>query len=353
MTPVIAITYHFSARCIGGSLARHPAENTLINPTGSTAAAGGRASTLSDLVAIARPDHWFKNIFMLPGAGLALVLAEEALATEVINLLMGLASACLIVSANYTINEWLDAAFDRHHPVKQHRPPAAGRLSASLVYAQWVALAGSGLSIASWISHNFLLFSLTLLLMGLVYNVRPLRTKDRQYLDVLSESVNNPLRFLLGWSAIVDGVLPPSSVLLAYWMGGAYLMAIKRYAEYRFIADPDLASRYRRSFRYYTEQSLLASAFFYALVSAFFLGVFLIKYRIEFLLSMPFLALLFTWYLIIGMRAQSVAQSPEKLYREWPFVAYVAALGVLIVVLFFVDLPWLHVLVEHRAIAPH
>jgi hypothetical protein len=68
---------------------------------------------------------------------------------------------------------------------------------------------------------------------------------------------------------------------------------------------------------------------------------------------MPFLALLFTWYLVIGMRAQSVAQSPEKLYREGPFVAYVAALSVLIVLLFFIDLPWLNVLVENRAILPH
>ena len=318
----------------------------------SDAAARGRNTLIGDLIAIARPDHWFKNVFMLPGAALALVLTEETLASELVDLLLAVASACLIASANYTINEWLDAEFDRHHPVKQHRPSAAGRLSARLVYAQWGVLALAGLSIASAVSHNFLLFSLALLLMGLVYNVKPLRTKDRHYLDVLSESVNNPLRFLLGWSAIIDGVLPPSSILLAYWMGGAYLMAIKRYAEYRFIADPELAGRYRRAFRYYTQESLLASAFFYALVSAFFLGVFLIKYRIEFLLSMPFLALLFTWYLIIGMRAQSVAQSPEKLYREGPFIAYVAALSLLIVVLFFIDLPWLNVLVENRAILP-
>jgi hypothetical protein len=46
------------------------------------------------------------------------------------------------------------------------------------------------------------------------------------------------------------------------------------------------------------------------------------------------------------MRAQSPAQNPERLYKEKPFVLYVAALGGLIVLLFFVELPWLHVLVE-------
>jgi len=322
---------------------------TETRPAATLRGAPGRTQ-LADLVAIARPDHWFKNIFMLPGAALALILTQDALSPKLVYLLSGVVSTCLIASANYTINEWLDAAFDRHHPIKRLRPSAAGRVSAVAVYLQWVVLAAVGLSIAAAISTSFLLFSALLLTMGLVYNVKPLRTKDRQYLDVLSESVNNALRFLLGWSAIIGDVLPPSSILLAYWMGGAYLMAIKRYAEYRFINSAELAGLYRRSFRFYTEESLLASAFFYALCSAFFLGVFLIKYRIEFLISMPFLALLFTWYLVIGMRAQSPVQNPEKLYRERPFLLYVAALGGLIVLLFFVHLPWLNVLVENHVL---
>jgi decaprenyl-phosphate phosphoribosyltransferase len=308
------------------------------------------ATLVANMVAIARPDHWFKNIFMLPGGALALVLASDPLPWAIGWLLLALVSTCLIASANYTINEWLDAEFDRHHPLKKYRPSAAGQITAVVAYAQWAGLAIVGMSIAAAISTNFFLFSGMFLAMGLVYNVKPIRTKDRQYLDVLSESVNNVLRFMLGWSAIISDVLPPSSILLAYWMGGAYLMAIKRYAEYRFINSAELAGLYRRSFKYYTEESLLASAFFYALCSAFFLGVFLIKYRIEFLLSIPFLAFLFTWYLVIGMRAQSPAQSPEKLYREKPFVLYVAGLSGLIVVLFFVHLPWLNVLVHNHVL---
>lgn len=320
------------------------------DPPGLVPAERARGGTLSDYVAIARRDHWFKNIFMLPGAALAFVLTGGVSSDGLIALLFGVVSTCLIASASYTINEWLDADHDRHHPIKRLRPSVAGRVRAPLVYLQWAGLATVGLGIAALISTSFLIFSVLLLLMGLVYNVRPLRTKDRHYLDVLSESINNPLRFLLGWSAIAPEVLPPSSILLAYWMGGAYLMAIKRYAEYRFIGDPALAGLYRRSFRSYTEQSLLVSAFFYALSAAFFLGIFLIKYRIEFILSMPLLALLFAWYLVIGMRAQSVAQSPERLYRERPFVLYVLALAALITVLFFVDMPWLNVLLEDHVL---
>lgn len=311
------------------------------------AAAGWR-----DYVAIARPDHWFKNVFVLPGIAFGLILQPRLDLALVWAIVAGLLSTCLIASANYTINEWLDAQFDRHHPIKRLRPSAAGRIAAPLVYLQWTVLAIAGLALAATVNQPFLAFAAALLVMGLVYNVEPVRTKDRPYLDVLSEAVNNPLRFLLGWSIVIGTVLPPSSILLAYWMSGAYLMAIKRYAEYRFIGDAEVAGKYRASFRWYSEDKLLASAFFYGLTASFFLGVFLIKYRIEFLVCLPFLALLFTWYLVIGMRARSTAQTPELLYRERSFMAYVAFVAALVALLFVVDLPWLHLLSESRVSIP-
>jgi hypothetical protein len=144
----------------------------------------------------------------------------------------------------------------------------------------------------------------------------------------------------------VSGAWPPTSVLLAYWMGGAFLMAVKRYSEFRYIADPVLAGQYRRSFLVYTEHTLLVSAFFYALCAAFFLGIFLIKYRIELIVSFPFFSLLFAWYLAIGLRPYSATQAPEKLYEEPRFLAYVVILMILVAVLLFVDMPWLSILVS-------
>ncbi len=319
-----------------------------LEATTNTAQALGK---LAVRAALARPDHWFKNVFMLPGAALAMILSDKAgFGLEMVYLLIGIAATCLIASANYTINEYLDAEFDRFHPVKKNRPSAVGLVSARMAYTQWAVLAAAGLGISALLNLQFFICAATLLVMGLAYNVKPLRTKDRIYLDVVSESVNNPLRFMLGWAAIVGNVLPPSSILIAYWMGGAYLMAIKRYSEYRFIDNPEVAGSYRRSFRYYDEESLLVSAFFYALTSAFFLGVFLIKYRVEFLLAMPFLAVLFTWYLKIGMRKDSVTQKPEHLYKERPFALYVGVVSMLIFVLFLIDLPWLNSLVDYHVL---
>lgn len=308
-------------------------------------------ASISSYIAIARPDHWFKNIFMLPGIALALTLSDNPIESNVlINILLAVFSTCLIASANYTINEWLDAEFDKHHPVKCNRPSVSGNLSAFWVYTQWFILSIIGLSIAYSLGLHFLIYSAILLVMGVLYNVKPIRTKDRIYLDVLSESINNPLRLMLGWTAVISNIIPPSSVLLAYWMGGAFLMAIKRYSEFRFIDDPERAGLYRRSFMFYNEQKLLLSSFFYALTSAFFFGVFLIKYKVEFLLTVPFLAFLFVWYMYIGMREDAVTQRPEKLYEEKKFMAYLVLLGLLVALAFFIEIPWLDFLVNEQVL---
>jgi hypothetical protein len=129
-------------------------------------------------------------------------------------------------------------------------------------------------------------------------------------------------------------------------MGGAFLMGVKRYAEYRYIGNAEQAGLYRRSFRFYTEEKLLLSSIFYALTSAFFLGIFLIKYRIELLISFPLFAILFVWYLEIGMRPHSPTKDPEKFYREKSFMAYLVFLSVVVALLLVTDIPALQVFVE-------
>jgi len=73
--------------------------------------------------------------------------------------------------------------------------------------------------------------------------------------------------------------------------------------------------------------------------AGFFLGVFLVKYRIELLLGLPFVALLFAWYLRIGLKPDSAAQHPERLYRERAFIAYVGLVAVVLTALVFIDIP--------------
>lgn len=300
-------------------------------------------SSLSDYIAIARPDHWFKNIFMVPGMLFAVIYFEIDFTFSLfLKILIGVFSTCLIASANYVINEWLDAEFDRYHPVKKHRPSVSKNLKSQYIYLEYAILAVTGLLLAIYISLPFFFLELLLLIMGVLYNVKPFRTKDKPFLDVLSESVNNPIRLALGWYIFVPVMFPPLSIIVAYWMGGAYLMAVKRFSEYRFIDNPKTAGLYRKSFIFYNVNSLLISSFFYALTSTFFLGIFLVKNRIELLISFPFLALLFAWYLKIGLQKDSPAQKPEKLYQQKNFRLYIIFLTILFIALLFIDIPALN-----------
>jgi 4-hydroxybenzoate polyprenyltransferase len=307
--------------------------------------------SIKSYITIARPSHWFKNVAVLPGTVIAALFTNTPVSELAWPLLIGLISICLIASANYVINEWLDAKFDHFHPVKKNRPSVVGDVKAPLVYIEYVILSVAGPGLAMLISTHFFSTAIAFLIMGILYNVEPLRTKDRVYLDVLSESANNPIRLLLGWFIVTNQCMPPSSLILGYWMGGAFLMAIKRYAELQVIADPHASKLYRRTFGYYTKESLLVSAFFYGECSAFFLGVFLIKYRIELLFSLPFFAFLFSLYLHIGLKPNSIAQNPERLYREKFFILYVVILTIVVSVLLFLDLPWLNWFLQNSFIS--
>lgn len=298
---------------------------------------------ISPYVQIARPDHWFKNVFMLAGVLLGVLYSPEMISPAIAwTVLLGLGSICLVASANYVINEILDAPTDLSHPVKRNRPIPAGRVWLPLAYAEWVILALSGLAIAYIIGVHFFITSAIFLLMGIVYNVPPVRTKELPYLDVVSEAVNNPLRLALGWFAVGNVAIPPMSLLLFFWMIGAFFMATKRFSEYRAIADAKRAAAYRSSFRYYDDNRLLVSMFFFATAAALFLGIFIIRYKLELILIIPLVAGFFSWYMRVALKDESAAQSPERLYRERGLVVYLIVCLVAFVAIMFVKIPLLY-----------
>ena len=307
-----------------------------------------KEANYKNYIKIARFDHWIKQLFILPGFFLAYILVgtTETTLNIAITVFLGLLATSAAASANYCINEWLDAGFDKYHPVKKNRPFVTGKLKPAIVIAEYSFFSIISLCIAYFISPEVLLSIGVFLLMGILYNVRPVRTKDLPYIDILSESLNNAIRLIIGWFCITVIVLPPVSIVFGYWMGGAFLMAAKRFAEYRMIGDPEQAKLYRKSFGRYSELSLLLSTVFYGFLSIFFCGIYLIKHRIELLLFIPFLCGLFCYYLGICFKTDSAAQKPEKLYREKGLLLYTAFLFVLFIALHFINIPMLESLLD-------
>ena len=298
--------------------------------------------TVGGHLRIMRPDYWVKNVFVLPGIAVALMVYPDAWqGSLVLSVLLGLISTCLVASSNYVLNEILDAPFDRQHPTKCDRPVPSGRVWLPLGYAQWFGLMAAGVGLGALISPALAATLLALWVMGCVYNVPPVRSKDLPYIDVLTEAVNNPLRMLIGWFIVGSANLVPVSLLLSYWMIGAFFMAIKRFAEFRHINDGSRAAKYRKSFAYYTEARLLNSIVFYVAAAMMFFGAFTIRYRVELVLAFPFIAAVIAVYFDMGFKHDSAAASPERLYREPALMVAVCVCVAVITVLFLTDIPFL------------
>jgi decaprenyl-phosphate phosphoribosyltransferase len=292
-------------------------------------------------LAIARLDHSIKNLFVLPGVIVPLSAYPSLLTSHlVVTLCIAFVSITLVACSNYVINEVLDAPFDRLHPIKKNRPAARGVVNIPLAYVQWLAMMIVGVAIGFvYIGRMFALVAIVLWIMGCLYNFPPIRTKDKPFVDVLTESVNNPLRMLLGWYAVTSVLVPPISLLIAYWMIGCYFMALKRFSELNEIGDRSVAGSYRKSFQYYTPERLLVSVVFYASTAMLFLGAFIIRYRIELILGFPLVALTMAIYLQIAFKPESAVQNPEKLYREPLLMASFVATSLVMGLLLFIHMP--------------
>lgn len=289
---------------------------------------------------ICRPDHWLKNIFILFGhvVAWALVLNFQWNAELIGIAALSLIPACLIASANYILNEILDAPFDAVHPTKRLRGIPAGKVKVAYLWWLKVALIGLAFLLCWWWHFNwaYQMALLLLLLSGIVYNVPPLRLKDRAFLDVIAESFNNPVRLWLGYYALVPPhSVPPLSIVLAWWSFGALLMTGKRYSEFRFIGDAEVSGRYRKSFRVYTETSLILAMITYANLFCFCTGVAMAVYPVlnNLVLVFPVIVMAVIVYFHHAMKPETARLEPEQLLRNPWIIVWTTVTGTATIVL--------------------
>ena len=150
------------------------------------------------------------------------------------------------------------------------------------------------------------------------------------------------VRILAGWFIAGPRALPSVSLIAAYWMIGCYLMALKRLAEYHTLGSGEAARLYRRSFGFYNDARLLVSVMFYASAAMLFFGAFMIRYRMELILSVPLVALWMALYLRLALKPDSPVQTPELLHRSPSIMIAGSLCAIGITILLFVDIPVLY-----------
>lgn len=105
----------------------------------------GPRPVLLNLLISLRPGQWTKNLFVFA----ALVFAERLTdTTSVIKAVIAFVVFCALSSTIYLINDVLDRAQDRRHPLKSHRPIASAALSPNVALTAAVVL-GTGAMVAA------------------------------------------------------------------------------------------------------------------------------------------------------------------------------------------------------------
>lgn len=233
-----------------------------------------------DYIKILRPNQWFKNLVVTIGVIAALFYFKIDITVSILleKIFPSFILSCLVSSANYIINDIVDEKSDFYHPIKKNRIINNQKISRHSLY-----LIVGFLFVVSFLAGEIIygrgvfiaLFSL--FLAGIFYNIKPLRFKDLPFLDVIAESVNNPIRILIGWFTVSKLlVYPPLTFLLFFWTSGAALMSLKRYIELKFLLrngeQPPFL--YRNSYRTYTLSKISFMVLLYMFISVIFLTLF-------------------------------------------------------------------------------
>ena len=171
-----------------------------------------------------RPHQWVKNALVF----VPLAAAHETGAGPYLVAAGMFAALSAASSSAYLLNDLLDLPHDRGHPLKRHRPMAAGKVPLLPMIGIGCALAAGSLALAFWLSATAALWVLLYLVATCAYS---LSLKRRIFVDVVALAMLYAVRVLAGAAAVS---VPLSPWLLAFFLFLFLALAIvKRYGELR------------------------------------------------------------------------------------------------------------------------
>jgi 4-hydroxybenzoate polyprenyltransferase len=166
-----------------------------------------RRVNLADYWNALRPQHWLKNLLVFVPVFAAHSFYEPALLGRT---LFAFVAFCCCASSGYLFNDLFDLSADRHHPKKNVRPFASGRLPLSYAVAMVPTLIILGCVLAALVSRPLVG---VLLLYSSLTCTYSLYIKKVALLDVIVLAGLYTIRLMAGAVAIA---IWPSEWLLAF-----------------------------------------------------------------------------------------------------------------------------------------
>jgi 4-hydroxybenzoate polyprenyltransferase len=187
------------------------------------------------IIRIARPIHWVKNLALFGALLLTGTLYETGLFKDV---LLAFFSFSFATSATYIFNDILDAKSDKLHPVKKNRPIASGKLPLSIAVFELLSFIFMSLVLATPLNQIFTTLILIYLGLQILYS---LGLKNIHVVDILIIATGFILRVYAG--AFVINAHLSVWFLLCVVSASLFLAAGKRRAEINLLEAVDGGTR--------------------------------------------------------------------------------------------------------------
>lgn len=201
-----------------------------------------RPSVAASLFRALRPAQWTKNLIVFA----ALIFGQRLLdPTSVLQAMVAFLAFCALSGVVYLLNDIVDRDADRRHPLKRHRPIAAGHLSVPVAVASGAVLLTLATAGAVWLGMAFLVHAGGYVALQVAYS---LGLKRQVILDVLSIALGFVIRASAGGAAI--GVPVSQWLLVCTILLALFLALAKRRHEITLLGED--ATRHRAILEEYT-----------------------------------------------------------------------------------------------------
>lgn len=181
-----------------------------------------KKNTMQALTQLVRPRQWVKNSFVFIG----LLFTQNLNQHLILKVIIAAVAFCLVSSAVYVMNDFVDRDYDRNHPIKRKRPLASNRVTLSAAGSIFALFLLGGLFLGWHVSK----IAAGILVLYVAQNLAYTKGLKRIVLvDVFIIALGFMLRILMGTWGV--GIPPSEWLLLCGFMVALFMGFGKRCSE--------------------------------------------------------------------------------------------------------------------------